>query len=251
MRQMPAFEPMDMPEIAPGGAVRSARRRGLADEAADRIREAIFAGRFPPGAALREVELAESLEISRGPVREGLSILAREGLIQSAWHRSTKVVDVTPDEVEEVYAVRAALERLAARRAAERASEAEADELDRAVDELAAALTRGAAGPELLALDLRFHDLVYGLSGNRRLIDAWRGLRSQVHLFQLTRVRLGYDNYRAVVVDEHRELALLTRQRDIARLEQVAGEHVLTAYRELSRQLAEADGGHGPRREGE
>ena len=231
---------MDMPEVTSATAVRKARRRGLADEAADRIREAVFAGLFPPGAPLREVELAASLEISRGSVREGMSVLAREGLIQSGWHRGTKVIDVTPDEVEEVYAVRAAIERLASRLAADRATEEEVAELDHIVDGLAAELARGADGPRLLALDLDFHDRVYDLAGNRRLNDAWRGLRSQVHLFQLTRVRLGYDNYRAVVVDEHRELVRLIGARDIAALERVAEEHVLSAYRVLSRQLAEA-----------
>jgi len=226
-----------MPEIT--SAVRKAQRRGLADEAADRIREAIFTGRFPPGAALREAELAAALEISRGSVREGLSVLAREGLIQSAWHRGTKVIDVTPAEAEEVYTVRAALERLASRLAAERATEDDVAELDRAVDQMAAELARGATGPRLLALDLDFHDRVYEIAGNRRLTEAWRGLRSQWQLFQLTRVRLGYQNYRAVVVDEHRELVRLIGARNVVRLDQVAEEHVLSAYRVLSRQLAE------------
>ena len=50
--------------------MRRAQRRGLAHEAADRIRESIFEGHVPPGAALREVELASSLDVSRGSVRE-------------------------------------------------------------------------------------------------------------------------------------------------------------------------------------
>jgi DNA-binding GntR family transcriptional regulator len=214
-----------------------ARRRGLAEEAADSIREAILAGRFPPGAPLREVELAGSLDISRGSVREGLSVLAREGLIRSEWHRGTKIIDVTPDEAEEVYAVRAALERLAARLAAQRATEEEVAELDRIVDTMAAELGRGADGSRLLALDLDFHDRIYRLARNSRLYDGWAAVRSQVHLFQLTRVRLGYDNYRAVVVDEHRELVRLIRDRDVVALQQAAEEHVLSACRVLCGQL--------------
>lgn len=235
---------MDMPDTptaprapAQDPAVGRARRRGLAEEAADSIRAAILAGRFPPGAPLREVELAASLDISRGSVREGLSVLAREGLIRSEWHRGTKIIDVTPEEAEEVYAVRAALERLAARLAAERATEEEAAELDRIVDTMAAELGRGADGPRLLALDIDFHDRVYRLAGNRRLYDGWAAVRSQVHLFQLTRVRLGYDGYRAVVVDEHRQLVRLIRDRDVMALQQAAEEHVLSACRVLCGQL--------------
>ncbi|WP_308378035.1 GntR family transcriptional regulator [Streptomyces sp. ISL-98] len=215
-----------------------ARRRGLAEEAADCIREAIFAGRFPPGAPLREVELAAALDISRGSVREGLAVLAREGLIRSAWHRGTKIIDVTADEAEEVYAVRAALERLAARLAAERATEEQIAELNGIVDTMAAELAEGADGPRLLAFDLEFHDRIYRLAGNRRLYDGWEGVRSQVRLFQLTRVRLGYEAYRAIVVDEHRELVRLIGEGDIPALQQAAEEHVLSACRALCGQLA-------------
>ncbi|MET9882055.1 GntR family transcriptional regulator [Streptomyces sp. NPDC006430] len=228
---------MDNTGLTPVGR---AQRRGLADEAADRIREAILAGGFPPGAPLREVDLAASLDISRGSVREGLAVLAREGLIRSAWHRGTKVIDVTPEEAQELYAVRAALERLAARLAAERATAADAAGLDAMVDAMAAELAHGADGPRLLALDLDFHDRIYRLAGNRRLYDGWEGIRSQVHLYQLTRVRLGYDGYRAAVVEEHRELVRLLRESDGDALQRAAEEHVLSACEVLCRRLGTA-----------
>ncbi|MFD7627365.1 GntR family transcriptional regulator [Streptomyces sp. NPDC059851] len=229
---------MDTRGIAPGAdGMGPARRRGLADEAADRIREAILAGRFAPGAALREVELAQALDISRGSVREGLSVLAREGLVRSAWHRGTKVIDVTADEAQDLYAVRAALERLATRLAAERATGADTVELDALVDTMAQELARGAQGPRLLALDLDFHDRIYRIAGNSRLYDGWAAIRSQVHLYQLTRVRLGHDGYRAAVVAEHRELVRLLRTGDAQAAQEAAEDHVLAACRELTRRL--------------
>ncbi|WP_229796402.1 GntR family transcriptional regulator, partial [Saccharothrix coeruleofusca] len=134
--------------------MRRAERRGLADEAADRIREAIFAGAFPPGSPVREVELAASLDVSRGSVREGLAVLEREGLVRSAWHRGTRVIDLTARDAEEVYSVRAALEGLACRGAIGRV---DPDALDLLVDDLAARLAAGASSEELLALDVEFH----------------------------------------------------------------------------------------------
>jgi DNA-binding GntR family transcriptional regulator len=65
------------------GSLVPARRRGLADEVADRIRDAIFDGGYAPGSQLREVELAQVLGVSRGPVREALLRLEREGLVRS------------------------------------------------------------------------------------------------------------------------------------------------------------------------
>jgi DNA-binding GntR family transcriptional regulator len=205
-----------------------ADRRGLADEAADRIRDAIFGGVFPPGAALREVELAASLDVSRGSVREGLAILDREGLVQSAWHRGTKVIDLTVQDAEEVYAVRAALEGLAARSAIGRV---ELSDLDALVDRMAALHKAKADSADLLALDMRFHDTIYRAAGNRRLLEAWLALRSQVYLFQLNRIR--HESYRAIVVEEHREIVAQLRGGDADTLTRHAEEHVHSARRVL------------------
>ncbi|MEU9073924.1 GntR family transcriptional regulator [Kitasatospora sp. NPDC004745] len=223
-----------------------ATRRGLADEVADRVREAIFDGHFPPGSPLRETELADSLGVSRGAVREGIARLEREGLVRTGWHRPTTVVAATADDVEEVYRVRAALDRLAAVTAARRATPAQLDELDRLVESMAAALADGAGVPHLLALDMAFHDQVYATAGNRRLTDAWQAVRSQVFLFQLQRVALARGQYRALVVDEHRELARLLRGGGAPEeLDRLAGEHVDSARRSLLA-LLPGEAGTGP-----
>ncbi|PRY37471.1 GntR family transcriptional regulator [Umezawaea tangerina] len=210
-----------------------ANRRGLAHEAADRVREAIFAGTFPPGSAVREVDLAASLDISRGSVREGLAMLEGEGLLRSAWHRGTTVVEVTAHDVEEVYAVRAALDRLAATSARRTASADQLGELDDLVDAMAIELDGDTSGPRLLALDIAFHDQVYAAAGNRRLTEAWEALRSQVYLFQLRRIAVGFEHYSARVVEEHRELAALLRSGKVATLARRAEEHVHSARQAL------------------
>jgi DNA-binding GntR family transcriptional regulator len=220
-------------------AIGKAQRRGLGEEAADRIREAIFTGVFPPGAPVREVELAEALDVSRGSVREGLALLEREGLLHSAWHRGTRVIELTLADIEEVYSVRAALERLASCTAAEHASPEAIDRLDQTVTEMAKALDAGKDGPTILALDIGFHDQIYAAAGNRRLLDAWHALRSQVFLFQLHRIRVDDQDYRMRVITEHWLIAELLRKKDIAELARVAEEHVHTAKRALATRLTE------------
>src|SRR4051812_44175722 len=206
-----------------------ASRRSLAQQAADLVREAIFAGHFPPGAPLREVELAASLGVSRGSVREGLGLLEREGLITGGWHRGTTVIEVTATAVEEVYAVRAALDRLAATTAQQVATPEQLKSLDDLVDAMAAE----PADPALLALDIAFHDQIYDLAGNQRLTAAWQAIRSQLYLFQSRRVELGAEHYRAGVVGEHRELVTLLRGTDQELLARKAEEHVESARRSL------------------
>lgn len=213
-----------------------ASRRGLAQEAADLIRNAIFAGRFPPGSPLREVELAASLGVSRGSVREGLALLEREGLVHSVWHRGTTVIDVTAHDVAEVYALRAALDRLAATSAQRNATADHLRELDTLVGEMSDVseeVTGEEAGTKLLALDIAFHDRIYDAANNRRLSEAWRTVRSQTYLFQLRRIALGYEHYRARVVDEHRELVTLLCSDDHEALARRAEEHVDSARHSL------------------
>ncbi len=214
-------------------------RRGLAHEAADRIRRAIFAGDFAPGAPLREVELAAALGVSRGSVREGLALLEQEGLIRSAWHRGTSVIEVTASDVEEVYAVRAALDRLAAVSARAAASAEQLTELDDLVGATENEVRGEASGPRLLALDIAFHDRIYEIAANSRLSRAWQAVRSQVYLFQSRRIALGYQHYSARVVDEHRELATLLRTGDPETLARAAQEHVDSARRSLLADLPE------------
>ncbi|WP_159943196.1 MULTISPECIES: GntR family transcriptional regulator [unclassified Nocardiopsis] len=219
--------------------MRRARRRGLAHEAADRIRDSIFEGLLPPGTALREVELATSLDVSRGSVREGLAILEREGLVRSEWHRGARVIDLSPADVDEVYTVRAALERLATRTAAARATPERLTELSVLVSAMEQALASGADSATLLSLDMAFHDRVYETAGNSRLIRAWEGVRSQVYLFQLTRIRLGHAQYRAVVVEEHRDVVRMLAAGDTPRVAEAAEEHVDSARRALVRMLTD------------
>ncbi|TMR21909.1 GntR family transcriptional regulator [Nonomuraea turkmeniaca] len=193
------------------GRVTPARRRGLADEVADRIREAIFAGFYAPGAQLREVELAGGLEVSRGPVREALLRLEREGLVRSAWHRGATVTTLTPEDVAELDSLRGALEHLAVQLVVTHA----ADEDIAAVEKAAERMARAEDEHAMVRSDIAFHNAVYAATGHRRLQEAWQAIRSQVHLFLLTRIGLSSEGYLSHIADEHRELAAALRSRDI------------------------------------
>ncbi|MFJ4654596.1 GntR family transcriptional regulator [Nocardia sp. NPDC088792] len=213
-------------------------RRGLANDAADAIRAAIFAGEFAAGAPLREVELAAALGISRGSVREGLALLEREGLVRGGWHRGSNVIEITAHDVEEVYALRGALDRLAALSAQALISPEQLTQLDELVTAMADELAGEAFGPRLLALDIEFHDHIYEAAANQRLRQAWQAVRSQVYLFQMRRVTTGYEHYRERVVDEHRELIALLRSADRESLARCAEQHVDTARRNLLAHLS-------------
>ena len=190
--------------------VAPARRRGLADEVADSIRDAIFSGAYELGAQLREVELAAALEVSRGPVREALLRLEREGLVRSAWHRGATVMTLSAEDVAELDSLRGALERLAVELVVAHATD---DDLD-AIDQAATRMARAGDAHTMVRSDIEFHDAVYAAAGHRRLREAWQAIRSQVHLFLLTRVGVSTEDYLSHIPDEHRELVAALRSRD-------------------------------------
>ena len=110
------------PEDRPGSA---------ADQAYLSLREDILSGALPIEARLAETALAERLGISRTPVREAVNRLILEGFLSRAPGQGLRVTVLDPDEVQQIFRIRLMLESYAARRAALRASPAEAAELQR------------------------------------------------------------------------------------------------------------------------
>ncbi|MDI9900492.1 GntR family transcriptional regulator [Rhodococcus sp. IEGM 1409] len=192
------------------GKVSPARRRGLSDEVADRIREAVFNGAYAPGAQLREVELSAAMDVSRGPVREALRVLEREGLVHCEWHRGTTVTALSPEDVAELDSLRGALEDLAVRRVIARASDEDLASLAKAAEMMKYVTD----AYEMVRLDIAFHDAVFAAAGHQRLADAWDGIRCQVHLFLLTRINFSTEGYLGCIPREHEELVTALRSRD-------------------------------------
>ncbi|ANZ41277.1 GntR family transcriptional regulator [Lentzea guizhouensis] len=186
-----------------------ARRRGLSNEVADAIRAAIFDGRYAPGSPLREVELAEALEVSRGPVREALQQLEREGLVRTGWHRGATVTELSEQDVAELDSLRGALEVLAVRRVVDGGGDVAA------IEKAAETMERADTPHEMVRLDIEFHDAVYAAANHSRLVHAWETIRSQVHLFLLTRVGVSTDGYLDLVRSEHRALVEALRAGDV------------------------------------
>lgn len=138
----------------------------LTEQARQTIREAIIEGRIRPNVRLVAADLAEQLDISRTPIREALHLLASEGLV-SATGRGFIVREYTGDEIRHSYEVRAALEAMAARLAAERASTADIKALER----IGAHRIGLVDDPRDVMVDLNdaFHEAIMTAAGNPTL----------------------------------------------------------------------------------
>jgi DNA-binding GntR family transcriptional regulator len=202
----------------------------LAASIRERLRAAILRGDFPPGERLREVDIAGRHEVSRGPVREALLQLEQEGLVLLRRNRGAVVARLSRADLEEVYSLRLALERLAVARAARHGTETDFEVMDAVLHEF-----RGTGSDQPLTeqqaadQDVRFHDAMYRAAHHQRLMAAWGGIRSQVYVLLLGRNVAGPD-FREDTYLGHLELAYLVRARDERRVVQAIERHIQASY---------------------
>ncbi|MFF9351217.1 GntR family transcriptional regulator [Streptomyces sp. NPDC014734] len=146
--------------------LRPVRRTLLRDTAYEAIRDAIVRGDIPPGAPVRDADLAERLGLSRAPVRDALSRLSGEGLVESKPQSYTRVTRLVPGDVRDAAAVVRAMQELAARTAVPRLTDADVTAMREANDGFRDATRRGDVADALHADD-RLHGVLVAACGNR------------------------------------------------------------------------------------
>jgi len=97
------------------GRSRPTARRVFREEIREQLIADILSGRLPPGSRIVETRLAQQFGVSQAPVREALRDLALFGFVVSSPFRGTQVREISPEDLLEIYPVRAALEGVAAR----------------------------------------------------------------------------------------------------------------------------------------
>ncbi len=212
-----------------GDQVQSPARNHLGEEVHEQLRSAILRGEFAPGEHLREVQLASMLEVSRGPIREALVQLEREGLVLLRRNRGAVVARLARRDLDEVYSLRLALERLAVERASELATEDDFAAIDAILHEFRESSPRVLTEQEAADQDVRFHDAIYRASHHTRLYAAWAALRSQVYVLLLAR-NVANPDFRELTYKGHLELAYLIRARDHVRAGQAIEAHLRDSY---------------------
>jgi DNA-binding GntR family transcriptional regulator len=170
-----------------------------------------------------ELEAAARLGMSRTPVREAMIRLEQEGMVELRPRHGMRVLPISPEALAEIYDILTALEGAAAEAAARKGAQpAELAELQRAVDEMEAALAIDDL-PGWGRADARFHRLLVGLAGNRRLAAIVEQVSDQAHRARLTTLRL-----RPKPVGSNRDHAALVqaiRDRDPARAREIHEQH--------------------------
>lgn len=213
-----------------------AHNRQLRQVVADRLRAAILEGRLKPGEWLRQERFANELGVSQTPAREALKQLVAEGLVEHVPYRGIRVVELSREDVEDLYACRAFIESRAARHAASEITDAEIEEL-----ETLFARMMGCRFPEDLALDRelnrQLHTLIIRASRRSQLV------RTLTQLWAAFPTML-WSNIPDVAVAsvperdeadrrEHAEIVAAIVERNPRRAERAMRHHIETAGRTL------------------
>jgi DNA-binding GntR family transcriptional regulator len=158
-------------------------RKSLGEHVFESLKHSIIRGKISSGEWLVESHIAETLGISRTPVREAIHKLEREGLIERQPRGGFTVLGLDRNDIEETFGIRSVLEGYAARLAAVKHDAQELEDLENKIGEFQNALDRKKM-KLLPAINTEFHDLLYGLSKSPKLINMINGLRDQIYRYR-------------------------------------------------------------------
>ncbi len=206
----------------------------LSDEVARRLRGAIKGGYLAPGTHLVEQELAENLRVSRMPVRIAIQKLIDEGLVFKEPRRGAYVHTFSSVELDEVYSIRVALEKLVVQYAAPNWSDEVESELETIVSQMRQA---AAAGDRQngFELDSRFHSILWELSQHSILIEVVSSLRSRISRFLAEANNVLSPTELNHHVEAHQDLINVLKQGEIERAKDAIADHILDAHERIRR----------------
>lgn len=188
--------------------LRVERARSLGRQVADVLRQRIVRGELLPGSRLVEEAVADEFAVSRGPVRDAITQLGFERLVEVRRPAGVFVVGLSLDDVDQLYSLRLALETLAL----QRAMRVEEDEAWSVASRAVASMRGSAAARDaeaFLAADLAFHSTIYELAEHPRLLGAWEQYRPTFEA--LLDVTIHQDSDLTDAAEDHARLLELMR----------------------------------------
>ena len=212
------------------------REHSLSSLAQRELERRIISGEIAAGAKLNEVDVATTLGVSRGPVREAFAALGQAGLVRVEKNRGVFVRQVSLDEANEFYEVRAALEGLIGRLAARRISLDEIEQL-RALVRRMHQVQKGRRAEDYFALNVEFHDRLARAARNNALLANYRGVVNQLDLYRRATISRSVENI-PLSTQEHESIVEAVAARDEPRAQALLTEHVLVSRARLHASLS-------------
>lgn len=204
--------------------IRSLKKENLGNQAFEQIKQMIVRGEIPAGKRIIESELAESMGISRTPVREAVHKLGAEGFLKPLPKGGYVVRGLGISDIEETFEIRSILESFAAFLAANRHRHEEILPLEEKIEEFQRSLDNNDL-KELARLNTEFHELLYALSRSQRLIKMIYNLRDEIYF--LRKIILNSIDMARLSNKDHREIINAIKKRQAKKAEMLVRDHIL------------------------
>ncbi|NPV78500.1 MAG: GntR family transcriptional regulator [Anaerolineae bacterium] len=161
------------------------RQSILSDHVYAQLSEAIISGKLKPGQHLTEQSLASQLQVSRIAIREAIHSLAMEGLVRVYPRRGAYVINLTTDDILEIYQLRAAIEKMAVELAVKNLTPEWISALENIIEEMKQPAN---IQDRLISsrLDTQFHQTIMTISGHTRGIKIWTQMSRQIQMVLYT-----------------------------------------------------------------
>ena len=208
----------------------------LTDEIANIIRERILKGEYRIGEKIKETQIATELQVSRTPIREAFKLLETEGLIDYVPNRGCFAKGFTKQDIEDIYAVRKALEVLSVEWAVNRITDEEVARLQEQSD-LMEFYTSRKESKKVLEINSDFHGIIYNAAGSRFMAQV---LRSYKEYIERTRqvIHSEQREYLDEILTEHKAILDAIKDRDLERakaaMAAVSYTHLTTPEKDIS-----------------
>lgn len=198
------------------GSQNFANVSSLTDEIVDIIRDRILKGEYKIGEKIKENQIATEFKVSRTPIREAFKQLESEGLIDYIPNRGCFAKGFTRDDIEDIYAVRKALEIMAVEWAVNRISDAQIKALQEQ-SELMEFYTARKDSDKVLELNSAYHDIIYDAAGSRFMAQILRSYKEYIE--QTRKVILYEQAYLEEILQEHKVIleAIIARDAECAK----------------------------------
>lgn len=200
------------------------------------LRQAILKGELKPGERLMEITLANKLGVSRTPIREAIRKLELEGLVVMIPRKGAHVAHITEQELNDVLEVRRGLEEMAIRKACERITKEELEQLE----EAAKVFSELTASDNLVALaeaDVKFHDVIYEATHNRRLVQLLNNIREQIYRYRMEYLKDA--DSRKLLDEEHKAICEAIREKDLKKAHAYICQHIDNQQRSIIKSIGE------------
>jgi DNA-binding GntR family transcriptional regulator len=197
------------------------------------IEEAILSGQFKPRERLVEMDLISRFGVSRTVIREALKRLEAKGLVRATPYRGVMVADLTVEEIEEIYFVRAELEKIAARLVLGHITQSDIQNLKKLSKEVERHLRE--KSHRMIEVDSEFHRMIFKACRNSYLYEMIDYLRTKAHIVRFNAWSLPHRIEQSII--EHREIIKAIEERNLSQLEKLIVKHLTFSKNSYMSQL--------------